>query len=150
MGCHFLSNCSTLAGCLSLLLRVYVCVHVTGTYRPEWYARGAVIAITEPTQTSSASCHEDSEVSAHVASEQRVNGTAMPLYPHARGPMWLPPCVRFLCTLTTRVGNKRALVHTRLSFWVGADTVDTQTGVKREIEGYDCLCKRLMFAHKAN
>lgn len=51
---------------------------------------GAIIVIVLPKQTPSTSCQEDSQVSAHIALEQRGGGTAKPVYPKASGVMWVP------------------------------------------------------------
>lgn len=56
----------------------------------EPFTRGPVAFAALPKQTSSTCCQEDSEVIAHIASEDTVGGAAKPLYPQARDVLCAP------------------------------------------------------------
>lgn len=68
-----------------------------------------------------------------------------------------PTCLSnegLLCVLTDV--NTRPFVRTSPTrfltkrWGVGTNIIDTQGGLKEEIGGYECLCKRSMFPHKTN
>lgn len=105
-----------------------------------------------PKQTSSTSCQEDSEVSAHIPWRREWVTLPSAFFPAACGIMWLPMYV-CVCPLTTRVhvGIVKASCACSLMWLlvplfpirvlmqrrgVGADIADTQGGVKGENEGF--------------
>lgn len=92
-------NSSWLPCSLFLCMCVRACVHVNGTSSPGRRALGAIVAVMEPTQTSSSSCQEDGEVSEWVALP------CLFIVMHEEQCGSLPG----LCLLPTRVGSKGLL-----------------------------------------